>query len=44
MKIVADADIPFVKEAFAEFGPVLAVPGREISPKMVSDATILAVR
>lgn len=44
MKIIADSNIPFVKEAFAEFGVVITAPGREITKKICEDATILLVR
>lgn len=44
MKVVADAEIPFVKEAFFEFGYVLAVPGREITKEILKDASILITR
>ncbi len=44
MKVVADTEIPFVKEAFSEFGYVLTVPGREISKEMLEDVSILIIR
>lgn len=44
MKIVADANIPFVKECFSSIGEVTVVGGREITPWMVADADILLVR
>ena len=44
MKIVADANIPFVKEAFSEFGDVEVVSGRSISRETVADASMLLVR
>jgi len=44
MKIVADENIPFVKEAFADFGDVLAVHGRSITKDILEDASILLVR
>jgi erythronate-4-phosphate dehydrogenase len=44
MKIIADGNIPFVEEAFAEFGDVTVVPGRSISRDMLLDASILLVR
>ncbi|MGB7566684.1 MAG: 4-phosphoerythronate dehydrogenase [Chitinivibrionales bacterium] len=44
MKIIADANIPFVEEAFAQFGDVTVVPGRSISRDMLLDASILLVR
>ena len=44
MKIVADPNIPFVREAFGAFGEITFVPGRVISPATVRDADILLVR
>ncbi len=44
MKVVADCDIPFVNEAFQEFGEVITIPGREITQKVVKDALALIVR
>ena len=44
MKIIADANIPFVAECFSSIGEVEVFPGREITPKMVADADILLVR
>lgn len=44
MKIVADENISFVKEAFSEFGEVLTVPGRMINRELLADANILLVR
>ncbi len=44
MKIVADENIPFVAECFSSIGEVTAIPGREITPSIVSDADILLVR
>ena len=44
MKIVADTNIPYVKECFASLGDVAVVSGREISPDIVADADILLVR
>jgi erythronate-4-phosphate dehydrogenase len=44
MKIIADGNIPFVEEAFAEFGEVVIVPGRSISRDMLLDASLLLVR
>lgn len=44
MRVVADTNIPFVKEAFREFGSVITVPGREITRKIVKNASILLVR
>ncbi|MFQ6048177.1 MAG: 4-phosphoerythronate dehydrogenase PdxB [Phycisphaerae bacterium] len=44
MKIVADQDIPFVREAFGPLGQVRTAPGRQISPELVRDADVLLVR
>ena len=40
MKIVADSNIPFAAEAFAQFGHVTSIPGREMSPENI-DAALL---
>ncbi len=44
MKIIADANIPFVEEAFKDFGEVHTLPGRDIKPEVLKGATILLVR
>jgi erythronate-4-phosphate dehydrogenase len=44
MKIVADGNIPFVKECFSSIGEVEIVAGREIKPGVVADADVLLVR
>ena len=44
MKIVADENIPFVKECFSSIGEVTTVSGRHIDPDIVKDADILLVR
>ncbi len=44
MKIVADENIPFVKECFGSIGDVEVVSGRSISPEVVHDADCLLVR
>ena len=44
MKIIADANIPFVAECFSSIGDVTVVGGREITPKIVADADVLLVR
>ncbi len=44
MKIIADANIPFVAECFSSIGEVKIVDGREITPGIVSDADVLLVR
>lgn len=44
MKIVADGNIPFVRECFSSIGEVKVVDGRQITPEAVRDAEILLVR
>ena len=44
MKIVADENIPFVKEAFSSLGEVTTLPGRSLSRKNLEGAQILLVR
>jgi len=44
MKIIADANIPFVAECFSSIGEVKIVGGREITPGVVRDADVLLVR
>ena len=44
MKILADANIPYVGEAFGTLGETHLIPGREITPTQVKDADVLLVR
>ncbi len=44
MKIVADENIPFVKECFASIGDVQTLSGRKITPDGIADADFLLVR
>jgi len=44
LRIVADENIPFVKEAFASFGEVRCMPGRAIGPEDLREADVLLVR
>jgi erythronate-4-phosphate dehydrogenase len=44
MRIVADENIPFVREAFSPMGDVRLVHGRRITPDTVRDAELLLVR
>ena len=44
MKIVADQNIPFVKECFSSIGDVQIYPGRQLTAAQVADADILLVR
>jgi erythronate-4-phosphate dehydrogenase len=44
MKIIADANIPFVRECFSSIGEVTVVGGREMTPWVVADADVLLVR
>ena len=44
MKIIADANIPFVQQCFSSLGEVEVLPGRKITPHSVRDADVLLVR
>jgi erythronate-4-phosphate dehydrogenase len=44
LRIVADENIPLVREAFSAFGEVETLPGRAITPEQVKDADALLVR
>jgi len=44
MKIVADTNIPFIKECLEGIGETVIVSGREITPQLVKDADALLVR
>ena len=44
MRILADENIPLVREAFAELGHVETMPGRVITPEAVKDVSMLLVR
>lgn len=44
LKIVADQNIPFVKECFSSLGEVHVCSGRQITPELVRDADLLLVR
>lgn len=44
MRIVADENIPYVREAFAQFGEIHPMAGREIRAAHVRDADLLLVR
>ena len=44
MKIIADQNIPFVKECFSSIGDVTLYAGRQITPAAVKDADLLLVR
>jgi erythronate-4-phosphate dehydrogenase len=44
MKIIADENIPFVKECFSSIGDVQTFSGRKITPETVADADCLLVR
>ena len=44
MKIIADPNIPFVREAFAPLGDVQFIPGRQITAAAVRDAELLLIR
>ncbi|MGE5296027.1 MAG: 4-phosphoerythronate dehydrogenase PdxB [Solirubrobacterales bacterium] len=44
MRIVADANIPFVRECLSSVGDVRVLSGRDITPQVVADADALLVR
>jgi erythronate-4-phosphate dehydrogenase len=44
MKIVADANIPFVEKCFSSVGDVVTMSGRDMTPQAVADADALLVR
>lgn len=44
MKIIADANIPYVVECFSSVGEVEIISGREITTDVISDADVLIVR
>ena len=44
MKIVADANIPYVEQCFSSIGQVQVIGGREINKEVISDADIILVR
>lgn len=44
MKIIADTNIPFVKECLSSIGEVTLISGRAVTPELVKDADILLVR
>lgn len=44
MKIVADENIPFVRECFGSAGECLTCPGRKITPQIIKDTDALIVR
>jgi erythronate-4-phosphate dehydrogenase len=44
MKIVADQNIPFVKECFSSIGDITVISGRDITADLVRDAEILLAR
>ena len=44
MKIVADANIPFVEACFSSIAEVTVVDGRDMTPAVVADADALLVR
>lgn len=44
MRIVADANIPFVRECLSSVGEVRVLSGRDITPQVVADADGLLVR
>jgi erythronate-4-phosphate dehydrogenase len=44
MKIVADPNIPFIREAFGPLGDISLVPGRQMNAAAVREADLLLVR
>jgi erythronate-4-phosphate dehydrogenase len=44
MKIIADANIPYVRECFSTVGDVVLVDGRQMKRQTVADADVLLVR
>ena len=44
MKIIADENIPYIKECFASVGEVTTISGRKIASDIVKDADALLVR
>jgi len=44
MKIVADANIPFVEKCLSSVGDVVTMSGRDMMPQAVADADVLLVR
>ncbi len=44
IKVLADENIPYVKEAFSQFGEVRTISGRKITPDTLEDAQVLLVR
>jgi erythronate-4-phosphate dehydrogenase len=44
MRIVADANIPFVRECFSSVGEVEVLSGRDITPRTIANADALLVR
>jgi len=44
MKIIADQNIPYVKECFSSIGDVTLTGGRDVTPELLKDADILLVR
>lgn len=44
MRIVADENIPFVREAFEALGEVETMPGRSMTPEALKDVDLLLVR
>jgi len=44
MRIVADANIPYLHDAFGPLGEVVTMPSRQLSPEAVKEADLLLVR
>jgi erythronate-4-phosphate dehydrogenase len=44
MKFIIDSEIPFINGVFEPFGNVHYMPGKDISPAIIKDATALIIR
>lgn len=44
MKIVVDENMPLVRQLFASFGDIVALPGRQMTAADIQDADVLLVR
>ena len=44
LNIVADENMPHVRELFGDLGNVQLLPGRAMTPEQISDADVLLVR
>lgn len=44
MRVIADENIPYVREAFGDLGDVITLPGRSLDRASLIDAELLLVR